>query len=125
MTELNFDENKVRFNTFFLLTSTYQLKFSINSLPYAPDGKTTPKFEVPTSKEGKYSKDVGYGLKIDVFLDMTSFIKSVSSPSHPISFEFGDDPNHAHVKLANEDGTPLVKDFELAITLAKPHEYII
>jgi uncharacterized protein YegL len=54
---------------------------------------------------------------------MTSFIKSVSSPSHPISFEFGDDPQHAHVKLANEDGTPLVKDFELAISLAKPHEY--
>ena len=31
--------------------------------------------------------------------NMTSNIKSVSSPSHPIDFEFGDSPKSANVKL--------------------------
>ncbi len=30
---------------------------------------------------------------------MTSNIKSVSSPTHPIDFEFGDSPKQANVKL--------------------------
>ncbi len=54
---------------------------------------------------------------------MKSNIKSVTSPSHPIAFEFGDQPNTATVTLALEDGIPLVKDFQIAVALAQPHEY--
>ena len=52
---------------------------------------------------------------------MTSNIKSVSSPSHPIQFEFSDDgPQKAKVTLAqNEEGVPLGKDFELLVALAQ------
>lgn len=64
-----------------------KLKFVIPSLPFAPDGKKSPRFEIPANKQGKYSKDVGYGLRIDVSFDMTSNIKSIASPSHPIAFE--------------------------------------
>lgn len=52
---------------------------------------------------------------------MTSNIKSVASPSHPIQFEFGESPKSAKVSLSNPDGTPLVKDFELLVSLADPH----
>ena len=52
---------------------------------------------------------------------MTSNIKSVSSPSHPIQFEFSDEgPQKATVTLAqNEEGAPLGKDFELLVALAQ------
>jgi hypothetical protein len=52
---------------------------------------------------------------------MTSNIRSLSSPSHPISFEFGDEPTKALVKLGAE-GELLQKDFVLNVKLAKPHE---
>jgi hypothetical protein len=55
-------------------------------------------------------------------LEMSSDIKSVSSPTHPIHFEFGNRPNKAKVQFANADGTPLVKDLELQVTLADPHK---
>ncbi len=51
---------------------------------------------------------------------MTSNIKSISSPTHPIQFEFGDSPAKAAVSLANEEGAPLGKDFDLFVTLATP-----
>ncbi len=54
---------------------------------------------------------------------MTSNIKSVSSPTHPIQFEFSDTPQKASVSLAqNDDGTPLGKDFELLVSLAEPNK---
>jgi hypothetical protein len=34
----------------------------------------------------------------------------------------GDKPNQAKVQLINADGTPLVKDLELEVTLAEPHK---
>ena len=56
---------------------------------------------------------------------MTSKIKSISSPSHPIEFNSGDTPNSASVSLANQDdvGVPLLKDFEMRIALANPDKY--
>ena len=54
---------------------------------------------------------------------MTSKMKSVSSPSHPIQYEAGDTPTQAKVVLAKEDvGVPLVTDFELHIALAEPNK---
>jgi hypothetical protein len=66
---------------------------------------------------------------------MTSNIKSISSPTHPIAFEFGDSPKQvafylamlilqAVVRLANEEGVPLGKDFEMMVVLAKPDESV-
>jgi hypothetical protein len=56
---------------------------------------------------------------------MTSKIKSVSSPSHPIQYEAGDTPMQARIVLVKEDvGTPLVKNFELNIALAEPNKYV-
>lgn len=52
-------------------------------------------------------------------IDMTSNIKSVTSPSHPVSFEFGDIPSQATVTMNNSN---IDKDFQLTIKLAKPHE---
>lgn len=54
---------------------------------------------------------------------MTSNIRSLSSPSHPISFEFGEEPTQAQVLLGAE-GATLQKDFVLNVKLAKPHEYV-
>lgn len=55
---------------------------------------------------------------------MTSNIKQISSPTHPISFEFGDTPKAAKVSLANPDvGVPLMQDFTLHIALAEPSKY--
>eukprot|EP01118_Nematostelium_gracile_P006839 TRINITY_DN2208_c0_g1_i1.p1 TRINITY_DN2208_c0_g1~~TRINITY_DN2208_c0_g1_i1.p1 ORF type:complete len:913 (-),score=285.21 TRINITY_DN2208_c0_g1_i1:11-2749(-) len=108
VTELKFDDGK--------------LNFVIPSLPYAPDGKTTPKFSRPTLEKSEFADQVGYGLKINVKFEMTSNIKSISSPSHPIKFEFGDSLQQANVSLSNDDGTPLVNDFVLQVALAKPHE---
>eukprot|EP01119_Soliformovum_irregulare_P016300 TRINITY_DN4699_c0_g1_i2.p1 TRINITY_DN4699_c0_g1~~TRINITY_DN4699_c0_g1_i2.p1 ORF type:complete len:850 (+),score=284.73 TRINITY_DN4699_c0_g1_i2:75-2624(+) len=104
--ELGFDDGK--------------LLFSIQSLPYAPDGVKTRKFEPPSSEE--YTKEVPYGIAINVSFKMTSNIKSISSPSHPISFEFGDSPQDATVIFSNPDGTPLIHDFVLQTTLAQVHK---
>eukprot|EP01114_Cavostelium_apophysatum_P024203 TRINITY_DN940_c0_g1_i3.p1 TRINITY_DN940_c0_g1~~TRINITY_DN940_c0_g1_i3.p1 ORF type:complete len:876 (-),score=276.34 TRINITY_DN940_c0_g1_i3:53-2680(-) len=57
---------------------------------------------------------------LSVQLEMTSNIKSISSQTHPITFEFGDKPSHATVTLSNP--TPDDKDFELAVKLAEPHK---
>ena len=45
---------------------------------------------------------------------MTSNIKKVSSPSHPIDFEFGETPAEARVVLGGGEGEPLKKDFEVS-----------
>jgi uncharacterized protein YegL len=107
VTELFFDENKLRF----VLPTT----------SYPPNGVGTFQKFAPSSLE-TYNKEVPYGLKIEVNFDMSSNIKSVSSPTHPVQFEFGNTPNKAKVQLANSDGTPLVKDLELQVTLAEPHK---
>lgn len=52
---------------------------------------------------------------------MTSPIKSISSPTHPIEFEFGDTPNQAKITI-NDKYELMLKDFELLAKLAKPHE---
>jgi hypothetical protein len=88
---------------------------------YPPNGVGTFQKFAPSSLE-TYNKEVPYGLKIEVNFDMSSNIKSVSSPTHPVQFEFGNTPNKAKVQLANSDGTPLVKDLELQVTLAEPHK---
>ena len=44
---------------------------------------------------------------------MSSNIKKISSPSHPIEFEFGETPTEARITLANGEGEPLKKDFEV------------
>eukprot|EP01114_Cavostelium_apophysatum_P011558 TRINITY_DN2587_c0_g1_i1.p1 TRINITY_DN2587_c0_g1~~TRINITY_DN2587_c0_g1_i1.p1 ORF type:complete len:806 (-),score=163.68 TRINITY_DN2587_c0_g1_i1:1733-4150(-) len=51
-----------------------------------------------------------------VTLDMTSNINSISSSTHPIAFEFGDQHNRANVKVSDKPG-----DFELGILLEEPH----
>jgi hypothetical protein len=94
--------------------------------PYPPDGVNSKRFTLPKQKDGKYSKEIGYGLRINIDLDMSSNIKSVSSPSHPIKFEFGDSPAKAAVELAqNEDGVPLGKDFEILVSLAQPNKFVL
>ena len=74
-------------------------------------------------KESSQSKESLPGLKLKVDLSMTSNIRSLSSPSHPISFEFGEEPTQAQVLLGAE-GATLQKDFILNVKLAKPHEYV-
>jgi hypothetical protein len=64
-----------------------QVKLVLPNLAYAPDGNLTPKFEMPSNVSGPYSKDVGFGLKIDAELEMTSPIKTISSTSHQIQHE--------------------------------------
>ena len=56
---------------------------------------------------------------------MTSNIRRVSSPSHPITFEFGEEPNQATVSLSQEYDISLAKDFEMSIVLAQPHQYAL
>ena len=62
---------------------------------------------------------VPYGLDLTVKLDMPSTIRSVESPSHPISFE--PDGPKGTVKLG-ERMTALDRDFVLLVGLAEPHE---
>jgi hypothetical protein len=59
--------------------------------------------------------------------EMTSKIKSVSSPSHPITFHAGESENTAGITLANQEniGVPLVKNFEMQIALSNPDRYIL
>ncbi len=110
------------------------LKFHLKSHPFPPDGLKSTHFVHPTNILGTYHKQVGYGLKvsferqdlalnsqIEIEMEMSSGIKSVSSPSHPISFEFGRTPQQANIRLAKEDGTPLIHDFELIVSLHDPH----
>jgi hypothetical protein len=52
---------------------------------------------------------------------MTSNIKTVSSSSHPISFEFGEEPTQGVVTLQPSPGQP-AGDFVLLVKLAKPHQ---
>jgi hypothetical protein len=96
--------------------------FSIASLPYAPDGKSSPKFASPNDKQGRFMKDVDYGLKIDIELDMTCAITQIQSPSHPISVKKGDSKNRAWVSLHLDDGTPLINDFICQISLEDPSQ---
>lgn len=55
-------------------------------------------------------------------VDMTSNIRSLSSPSHPISFEFGEEPTQATVTLTDDAQASAPKDFVVLTKLAKPHE---
>ena len=60
-------------------------------------------------------------LKLKIDLKMTSNIKQLSSPSHPIAFEFGDEPTQATVTLSSDAKIPAT-DFVLLTKLAKPHQ---
>lgn len=54
---------------------------------------------------------------------MTSNIRSVSSPSHPISFEFGDQPTKATVTINSESAqATAANDFVILAKLAQPHQ---
>lgn len=55
---------------------------------------------------------------------MTSNIRSLSSPSHPISFEFGEEPTKAQVALGDSSEV-VTKDFVLNVKLAQPHQYVV
>ena len=92
--------------------------------PYPPDGKSSPKFALPKNNNTALSKTVPYGLKINISLDMTSNIRSISSVTHPIQFEFSESgPSKATVTLSQQDdGVPLGKDFELLLSLAQPNK---
>jgi len=80
-----------------------QLKFEIPSTMPPPNYK----FPTPT---------------LNISLNTTSMIKSIASPTHPISFEFGDEPTQATVKFAEGADQKLDKDFSLLIKLFKPNE---
>jgi hypothetical protein len=54
---------------------------------------------------------------------MTSNIRSLSSPSHPITFEFGEEPNQATVTLSDSAQAQAAKDLIVLTKLAKPHQY--
>ena len=56
-------------------------------------------------------------------IEMTSRIRTVSSTSHPITFEFGDEPTQGVVTLQpTPEGLPPI-DFILLTKLAEPHLY--
>jgi len=61
-------------------------------------------------------------LQLKVSLAMTSNIQAISSPSHPISFEFGEENNKAVVTLASQSQADAPKPFVLLTKLAKPHQ---
>eukprot|EP00026_Physarum_polycephalum_P002556 Phypoly_transcript_02563.p1 GENE.Phypoly_transcript_02563~~Phypoly_transcript_02563.p1 ORF type:complete len:905 (+),score=178.71 Phypoly_transcript_02563:1-2715(+) len=104
--------------------SDQKLEFIIPTNTKAfPDGVVNRRFATPTVKN---DSNIPFGLKVEIDFEMTSKIKSVSSPSHPIQYEAGDKPTQAKVTLANEDvGVPLVKNFELNIALAEPNKPIV
>lgn len=60
---------------------------------------------------------VPYGLEIELDLAMPTRIRSVESPSHPVTLEV--DGAHAHVRLG-ERSAALDRDFVLAVKLATP-----
>lgn len=63
-------------------------------------------------------------MRISTFADMTSNIKSLSSPSHPISFEFGEEPSQATVTMSDDSPqASQAKDLVVLTKLAKPHQY--
>lgn len=88
VTELEFDEGKLKFflpalvKNFDLFSSILTLIWLLFSQPY-PEVRAPNYFRA--SKFTTYAKDVAFGMKIDIQFNMTSGIKSISSPSHPIS----------------------------------------
>lgn len=57
--------------------------------------------------------------------EMTSKITGVASPSHGIECDMGSEGVSASVKLSNKDpALPLVRNFELHISLAEPDKYM-
>ncbi len=108
VTELAFEDGK--------------LKFVLPTQPYAPNGREpTPKFAQPTAAD--FTKEVGFGLAVTVHYDMTSNVRALSSPSHPIEFLLGDVPSQASVQLRlPEPGLPLTRNLELLATLAAPSQ---
>lgn len=101
ITELAFDEGKLKL-----------------VLPVNPHSGTGTNFSLPQIKDTPLSKTVPYGLKLNISLDMSSYIKSVASATHPIAFEFAENSKKAQVRLALEkEGVGLEKDFEMLMTL--------
>eukprot|EP00005_Dracoamoeba_jomungandri_P004866 CAMPEP_0174252268 /NCGR_PEP_ID=MMETSP0439-20130205/1812_1 /TAXON_ID=0 /ORGANISM="Stereomyxa ramosa, Strain Chinc5" /LENGTH=865 /DNA_ID=CAMNT_0015332783 /DNA_START=43 /DNA_END=2640 /DNA_ORIENTATION=- len=79
-------------------------------------------WSLPASKQEIVSvQDHQIPFKVSVNMKMTSNIKSISSPSHPISFEFGDEMNEAIVQMG--DSSNIQKDFVLVTKLFKPHQH--
>lgn len=82
-----------------------------------PSTNDNPSYFVPKEKSFAVPE-----LKLTVKLEMTSNIRTVSSPSHPITFEFGDEPTQGVVTMQpSPAGTPPV-DFVLLTKLATPHQ---
>ncbi|ELR24559.1 von Willebrand factor type A domain containing protein [Acanthamoeba castellanii str. Neff] len=82
------------------------------------------KFRIPSNNQNPSYTAAGNSppqLKLQVHFDMTSNIKQLSSPSHPISFEFGDEPTQATVTLGDTTKTQ-AQDLVVLTKLAKPHE---
>eukprot|EP01090_Pellita_catalonica_P012425 TRINITY_DN2697_c0_g1_i1.p1 TRINITY_DN2697_c0_g1~~TRINITY_DN2697_c0_g1_i1.p1 ORF type:complete len:872 (-),score=214.61 TRINITY_DN2697_c0_g1_i1:89-2704(-) len=94
-------------------------------LDFSPEGLL--EFSLPSSTPEEstrngYGKEKAVPLTLTIELDMSSNIRSLSSPSHPISFEFGEEPNQATVTLSNESGENGCKEFLLNTKLSKPHD---
>jgi hypothetical protein len=84
------------------VTDDGKYRLVLPALPYAPNANKR-QFQRPSRPAGasdSFESQVAYGLRIQVSFEMSSNIKSVASPSHPISFEFGDKQTAAMVTYA-------------------------
>lgn len=85
------------------------------------------KFSLPSNNNDHATYKSGSlpQLQFRAHFSMTSNIRSLSSPSHPITFEFGEEPNQATVTLSSESPqASAAKDFIIYTKLAQPHQYV-
>ena len=77
-----------------------QLVFKLPGAPANAPLKIGASTTTDAKNPSRYEKEVPAGVGVRARLDMPCNIKSVSSKTHPITFEFGDSPTTAMVTLA-------------------------
>jgi hypothetical protein len=81
-------------------------------------------FSIPTMNETSTNSPYNQNFNVESYLkaqlDMTSNIKTISSPSHPIEIEFGKKSSQATITL--NQNKAIQKDFEIFIKLTEPYK---
>eukprot|EP01113_Clastostelium_recurvatum_P026748 TRINITY_DN3212_c0_g1_i2.p1 TRINITY_DN3212_c0_g1~~TRINITY_DN3212_c0_g1_i2.p1 ORF type:complete len:921 (-),score=240.09 TRINITY_DN3212_c0_g1_i2:11-2773(-) len=97
------------------------------AIPNGTPGYTM--FHVPKKEVDDSPEHIEYGLHLDIYLDSTSDIASVTSSTHPIDRQpaaSGSAGVHASrrslIRLMTDPKYPLVDNFQMDIKLANPHE---
>eukprot|EP01113_Clastostelium_recurvatum_P026749 TRINITY_DN3212_c0_g1_i3.p1 TRINITY_DN3212_c0_g1~~TRINITY_DN3212_c0_g1_i3.p1 ORF type:complete len:918 (-),score=245.79 TRINITY_DN3212_c0_g1_i3:11-2764(-) len=90
------------------------------AIPNGTPGYTM--FHVPKKEVDDSPEHIEYGLHLDIYLDSTSDIASVTSSSHPIDRHPSATLRRSRVTLMTDPKFPLVDNFQMDIKLANPHE---